>query len=226
MSAANLGDEPLPQIVRYYEARSVPCNGDLIDVFPSTDERTNVAIADVCGRDTQAQGHARYLRRAFRSLADDHSPAKVLELMNVAYCGRVANYKDDRFATVFLGALKGRHLTYASAGHDFALLLNVNGRHRHLTPTGMVIGVNGAQCYGEKMLPVVQGDWLILVTDGITDTRNTQGTLFGTSGVVRSAISAIRYSVDDPAARILEAARIHAHDGLTDDASVLCVRFS
>jgi sigma-B regulation protein RsbU (phosphoserine phosphatase) len=226
MAVANPCDEPSPPKVRYRTASSVPCNGDLIDVFPSTGERTNIVIADVCGRDTQAQGHALYLRRAFRSFADAHSPARVLELMNIAYCDRVADYDDDRFATVFVATLKGRSLTYASAGHDFALLLNANGQHRHLTPTGMVIGVNGAGCYVERMLRVAPGDWLIVVTDGITDTRGTQGDFFGTRGVVRSAISAIRLGIDDPAARILEDAQTHGREAVVDDASVLCVHLS
>jgi phosphoserine phosphatase RsbU/P len=226
MAVANFRDEPSPRLMHYREARSVPCLGDLIEVVPSTVEGTNFAIADVCGRDTQAQGHARYLRRSFRSLADNHSPAKVLELMNNGFCDRVAGFGDDRFAAVFAATLAGRSLTYASAGHDFALLINANGRHRHLAPTGMLIGVRGAQRYVERMLDVAFGDWLVVVTDGITDARDARGAYFGTSGVVRSAISAIRLAVDDPAMRILEQAQTHACGGLVDDASVFCACLS
>jgi sigma-B regulation protein RsbU (phosphoserine phosphatase) len=226
MAVANFGDEPSSEIVHYREARSVPCLGDFIEVVPSSVKGTTIAITDVCGRDTQAQGHARYLRRTFRSLAADHSPAKILEVMNDEFCGRVGNYGDDRFATVFVATLAGRSLTYASAGHDFALLINANGRHRHLAPTGMLIGIRGAECYAERMLDVASGDWLIVVTDGITDVRDERGAIFGTSGVVRSAISAIRLGVDDPATRILEAAQTHACEGLLDDASVFCACFS
>jgi serine phosphatase RsbU (regulator of sigma subunit) len=226
MAAADIEDDSSPRTTHCCEARSVPCFGDLIDVFRSPGERTNFAIADVCGRDAQAQGHARYLRHAFRTAADEHSPAKVLELMNGAFCRRAADYGDDRFATAFVATLTGRRLTYASAGHDFALLIHANGVHRHLAPTGMLIGIDGAQCYVERKLAVATGDWLIVVTDGITDARDTRGAYFGTSGVVRCAISAIRHAIDDPAVQILETARTHGRDGLVDDASVLCVRFS
>jgi sigma-B regulation protein RsbU (phosphoserine phosphatase) len=226
MDVANLEDDKSPGIMHYRKAHSVPCRGDFIEVVPSAGERTYIAIADICGRGTQAQGHARYLRDVFRSLADGYSPAELLELMNIAFCCRVGDHWDDNFATVFVAALKGRSLAYASAGHEFAMLMDSNGKHRHLAPTGMLIGIEGNGRYVEQMLDVAPGDWLVVVTDGITDARDTRGTFFGTSGVVRSATLAIRQAVDNPAARILEAARTHGCDGLVDDASVLCVRLS
>jgi sigma-B regulation protein RsbU (phosphoserine phosphatase) len=212
--------------MRYHQARSVPCLGDVMDVFQCSSGRTQIAIGDVCGRDSQAQGHARYIRHGLRTLANQHSPRALLESMNVAFCRRVADCGDDRFASIFVAMLKGRRLTYASAGHEFALLMHATGRHRHLATTGAVIGVDAGQCYVENTLVIAGGDRLILVTDGITEARNARGAFFGTSGVVRAAVSAIRLAAEDPATRILEAARTHGRDGLTDDASVLCVRFS
>jgi serine phosphatase RsbU (regulator of sigma subunit) len=200
--------------------------GDLTDVFPSGHASATIVIADVCGKDEQAHGHARYLRNAVRALADDYSPAGMLERLNHAFSRRIADFGDDRFASIFVASLTARRLTYASAGHDFALLVSSDGRHRHLPPTGVIVGVSGSENYGERTLRVACADWLVLVTDGITDARDRKGTLFGTSGVVRNALRAVRAGMDDPAAHILEAARTHGGGRFVDDASVLCVRFA
>jgi phosphoserine phosphatase RsbU/P len=226
MAVAYLQDQPSPSVMCYREAQSVPCMGDLIDVFPCSNDRVVIVIADICGRDTVAQGHARYLRHAVRVLADDHSPADLLARVNHAFSRRIADFGGDRFASLFVAVLSERWLTYASAGHDFALLMNAEGRHRHLPPTGIIVGICENETYQERAVPVTADDSLILVTDGVTDARNAAGSFFGTSGVVRSGLSAIRSAVDDPASNILEAARIHGGRRFTDDASVLCVRFS
>jgi serine phosphatase RsbU (regulator of sigma subunit) len=226
MAVAYLQGQPSPRIMRYREAQSVPCNGDLTDVFPCGDESATVVIADVCGKDEQAHGHARYLRHVVRTLADDYSPASLLDRVNLAFSRRIADFGDDRFASMFVATLTERRLTYASAGHDFALLISSDGRHRHLPPTGVIVGVNGSEHYGERTLRVVSPDWLVLVTDGVTDARDARGTFFGTGGVVRSALRAVVAGVDDPAAMILAAARKHGRGSFGDDASVLCVRFA
>jgi sigma-B regulation protein RsbU (phosphoserine phosphatase) len=226
MAVAYLQNQPSPRMMCYREARSVPCAGDVTDVFPCGNEGAAIVIADVCGKDEQARGHARYLRHAVRALADDYSPAGVLDRVNLAFSRRIVDFADDRFASVFVATLTGRRLAYASAGHDFALLIRADGQHRHLPPTGVIVGVNGGEHYGERTLSVASREWLVLVTDGITDARDAKGRFFGTSGVVRSALSAVGGGLDDPAAQILEAARRHGRGHFIDDASVLCIRFS
>jgi serine phosphatase RsbU (regulator of sigma subunit) len=226
MGIAYLQEEPSPRILCYRKACSIPCAGDVVDVFPCGDGSATILIADVCGRDARAEDHAGFLRHAVRELADDRSPAHVLERVNRAFARRVAAYKDDRFASVFTATLKRRCLTYASAGHDFALLIDGDGNHRHLPATGTIVGIAEAQGYGERAFAVAPGDWLVLVTDGITDARDAHGTFFGTTGVVRNALAAIRAGLDDPAAAILAAAHEHARGRFVDDASALCVSVS
>jgi serine phosphatase RsbU (regulator of sigma subunit) len=225
MAVAHLQQQSAARIT-HREARSVPCAGDFTDVFPYAADRANIVIADVCGRDARAQAHAAYLRQAVRVLANDHVPASTLESVNRAFCRRIADFGGDHFASLFVAALQGRHLTYASAGHDFAMLISANGQHRHLPPTGVVVGINELDRYHDRTVAVTPGEWLILVTDGVTDARNAEGEFFGTRGVVRTALSAIEADLDDPAARILEAAQKHSRGRFVDDASVLCIRFS
>jgi serine phosphatase RsbU (regulator of sigma subunit) len=213
-------------ITYWREARTRSHAGELIDVFPSTGKRGNIVIADVLTRDAQAQGHERYLRHAVRMLVDRHSPGSLLECLNMVIHRRGVDFGNDCFANLFLAALQGARLTYASGGHDAALLLHANGRHRRLPLTGKMLGIEVAQRFREKSVAVAPGDWLVLATDGITQARNAEGAPFGMSGIARCALSAIKGGVDDPATCILAAARAHGSDGFFGDASVVCVRFS
>jgi sigma-B regulation protein RsbU (phosphoserine phosphatase) len=208
------------------EARARSGGGDIIDVFPSTGKRTNIVIANVRGLDAQAAEHARYIRHVVRRLADLHSPGSLLECLNLVFHRRLANDAAGCAAGLFLATLQGGSLTYASAGHEFAVLMHANGRHHRLHLPGRMLGIKAAQRYTQKSIAVVPGDWLVLVTGGITQALNAQGLFFGAEGVLRCTASAIKAGVDDPAARILDAARAHGIHGSFDDGSVLCVRFS
>jgi sigma-B regulation protein RsbU (phosphoserine phosphatase) len=226
MAVTYLQDQPSPRVMCYREAQSMPCIGDLTDVFPCGGEGAALVIADVCGNDERAEAHARYLRHAVRALVEDYSPAGVLGRANRVFSRRIADFADDRFASLFVATVRGRRMTYASAGHDFALLIGADGRHQHLPSTGVIVGVSECEHYGEVSLRVAPSDWLVLATDGVTDARDRKGNFFGTSGVARNVHRAIKDGVDDPAAHVLEAARKHAGGRFIDDASVLCVRFS
>jgi serine phosphatase RsbU (regulator of sigma subunit) len=208
------------------EARTRPRAGNLIDVFSSTGKRGNIVLADVCGRDARGRGHELYLRHAVRMLVDRHSPGSLLECLNLVIRRRSADFGDDCFASLFLAALQGACLTYASGGHDLALLMHANGRHHRLPLRGKMLGIEVAQRFRERSITVVSGDWLVLATDGVARVRNEQGVSFGASGIARSAVAAIKAGEDDPAACILDSARTHGCGGAVDEASVLCVRFS
>jgi serine phosphatase RsbU (regulator of sigma subunit) len=213
-------------IIYSREARGRRGAGDLIDVFTSSGNRANIVMANLCGLETEVAGHARYLRHVVRTLADLHSPGSLLECLNLALNRRVADYGNDCVTSLFLAALQGGCLTYASGGHDLALLVRANGRHRRLPLSGKALGISVVQRFKQKSVAVAPGDWLLLATGGITHARDARDVTFGANGIVRSALAAINAGVDDPAASILAAARAHGSGALIDDASVLCVCFS
>jgi sigma-B regulation protein RsbU (phosphoserine phosphatase) len=226
VAIAYLQDKPSPSLMRYRDAHSRPCAGSLTDVFLSSGERANILIANVYGRDAQVPGHARYLRNLARAWAEEHDPNDLLTRVNVAFHRYLADEGQRGFAAVFFATLQQRQLTYASAGHGFALLITPFGRQRYLPLTGPIVGISGAERYVQRTFTVAPGDWLILATDGVTEIRNENGAAFGPDRVLRHALSAIGSGFDDPAEWILEAARAHGLGHFAEDASVLCVRFS
>jgi sigma-B regulation protein RsbU (phosphoserine phosphatase) len=209
--------------------REVRCGtgaGVLSDVFPSAGKRTNIVLVNVHGLASGVEEYARYLRHVVRTLADLHAPGSLVECLNLALNRRATDDGNDYVSGVFFGALHNGSLTYASGGHEFALIVHANGRHRHLPPTGKMLGITVAQRYKETSIAVSPGDWLFLATDGILRAQDARGASFGEGAFVQSVRSAIMAGVDDPAACIIAAARTFVRDGSVEDASVLCVRFS
>jgi serine phosphatase RsbU (regulator of sigma subunit) len=218
-------DQQSTSVLHYREALAVWSAGHVIDVFASTEKRTNIVIANVSGHDMEAHGHARYLRHAIRTLATLHSPGSLLGWLNVAFQRRLADFAADGLASVFLAEFQDRRLKYASSGHCLALLMHASGRHARLPLAGSLLGVKPAARFREKSLAIAPGDWLVLVTDAIANAQNAQGVPFGASGVARNMFSAIRSGVDNPAAAVLEGAIAHGADRSLNDTAVLCVRF-
>jgi len=203
------------------------CCGDFAEHLYIDPFRSALFVGDVAGRGPAVGRAASALRAYVRSV--------LLSAMPLAHClGAVDNFFarsvfDDTvpFASLFIAITDTREakLRYASAGHEPGLLFNDTGGHRHLDPTGPLLGLAellGRPTFGERAVPLVRGELLVVVTDGITEARRLDGgrlAFFGSTGVVR-AVHAARRSLKDTAEAIHEAALEHARGAILDDASV------
>jgi sigma-B regulation protein RsbU (phosphoserine phosphatase) len=70
-------------------------------------------------------------------------------------------------------------LSYTNAGHFPPILVREDGKVERLEPNGGVLGVHEGFDYGEGNLALNSKDLLLLYTDGVTESRNPQGELFG-----------------------------------------------
>jgi hypothetical protein len=86
-----------------------------------------------------------------------------------------------------------------------------------------VLGLGNASAFGQHTFPLFRDSFLVVVTDGITESRRSvrdRLAFFGTGGVARAVRDAVLQR-RDPAQEVHRAAVHHAGSGLTDDASVL-----
>jgi sigma-B regulation protein RsbU (phosphoserine phosphatase) len=120
------------------------------------------------------------LQTAFHTLTPEAmTPAEVLQRINRLY---VHNVNFTTFVTAFFARLDSppRTLTYASAGHNPALLYRASQNDiQSLYPTGAALGlIEGAQL-GSIRVQLGLGDRLLLYTDGITEATNDRREQFG-----------------------------------------------
>jgi len=89
-----------------------------------------------------------------------------------------------------------RELKYANAGHPPALMLRADqATCTTLNADGVLLGINKDASFTEIRVRVQTGDMVVFYTDGVTETRNEVGDMFGLDRLAQ-AVSAHR--ADDP----------------------------
>ena len=163
-------------------------SGDYYDFVPLEDGRVVVAIGDVTGHGLgpallMAQGRA--FLRAFCRAAEPLG----------AVVGRVndalsAEMTQGRFMSLFVAAIDPSTgaMSWCNAGHVPALLHRARtGETKALGPTGVVLGAfPGFSFHAEEGLSLEPGDSLLLCSDGATEARRPDGTLFGLDGMIKA----------------------------------------
>jgi phosphoserine phosphatase RsbU/P len=102
----------------------------------------------------------------------------VLARLNERLC---EDLPGGHFATAFFGWFDPQtdRLHYANAGHPSALLKGPNGCPRELASTGPLLGVLPDPSDLDASVEVAPGTRLLVLTDGLTETRDPGGKLWG-----------------------------------------------
>jgi PAS domain S-box-containing protein len=144
--------------------------GDFYDAF-ATDTGWLLVVGDVTGRGAEAAaqtGQARHtLRTAGMLLGDPHA---ALAHLNQALLDR----RETSPCTVALVHLTGRTAHVLCAGHPQPLLLR-DGDARAVGHFGPVLGAWPDSTWRADPVALLDGDVLVLYTDGVTDTRGVEG---------------------------------------------------
>jgi len=174
-----LPDAPgLELCARYQPAlEGVDVGGDWYDAFPLGDGATAVVIGDVMGHDLTAAGRMGQLRNILRTLAHDRraEPSELLARVDQVAAGlRVV-----ALATCVVGILgpgdrsDTRLLRWSSAGHLPPLVLRRDGTCELLEGTDdLMLGIDPDTSRHDHDVAVGVGDTIVMVTDGLVETRN------------------------------------------------------
>lgn len=168
--------------------------GDVFEVVTHPDGSLSVLLADVSSKSSLGRLHSDMLRSAFvRTAKDQRHPARILSRLNELTFDSPSPETSVTFASAFVSTFNPdvTSLSYASAGHDLAMIIGEHA-HRHLVATGPLLGVFVDPSFMERGEPFEPDDLLMLVTDGLTECRHHRAkTLqFGTNGIVRALASA------------------------------------
>jgi serine phosphatase RsbU (regulator of sigma subunit) len=114
-------------------------------------------------------------------------------------------------------------LRYSSAGHDTARILDPDGSSRRLEANGPLLGVLAQPEFGEAQLALEPGGHLVVVTDGVVESR-PPGTLefFGAERALCSVAKAVHAQADPAGVLIADVLR-HTGGVPADDAAALVV---
>ncbi len=200
--------------------------GDFYDIFELGDGKVGVLIGDVTGKGLAAAVGITAVRHSIRSYAYlDPRPSRVLTLANDALWRSLIGSDELGMLTAFFAVIDTRFggVSYASGGHEPALLKAADGRVERLDVRGPLLGVMAGVEYDERSRRLQSGDKVVMVTDGITEARPCPEELFGVEGVERFLSTFSAQDVDSIADGIVQSARDHAGGRLLDDAAVVVV---
>jgi sigma-B regulation protein RsbU (phosphoserine phosphatase) len=193
--------------------RSIYCEetgGDYFDFLPmagSNGTRLGLAVGDVVGHGVSSALLMTSGRALLRSRLSQ--PGRLAEV--IADINRLL-YRDTAeagsFMTLFCGVIdmNSRRLTWVRAGHDPAFFFDpATGEVSQLEGKGAALGVDRDIHYEENSMgDLSRGQVLLIGTDGIWETRNESGEMFGKERVVDTIKKHGELSAADLAAALID----------------------
>ncbi|WP_097881015.1 PP2C family protein-serine/threonine phosphatase [Streptomyces sp. st140] len=200
--------------------------GDFYDAVPRPDGSIALLIGDVCGRGAEAAALTGLARHTLRTLLEEGTdPGTALSRLNRALRQEGAS----RFLTAVVVTMTPRAdgtvlLTTCSAGHPRPLVLRADGSIGEVVSGGLLLGILDDVSYDSHEDSLAPGDTLVLFTDGLTESREADGTYF--ESVLPGRLAALRGS---DAAHVAESlarqARTFRASG-QDDIALLVARWN
>ncbi len=203
-------------------------SGDFYDLFPLSNGRFGILIADVVDKGAAAALLMALCRTLIRSHADEHpdQPEQVLAATNSRM---LSDAGASRFVTVFFGALDPSSgvLSYCNAGHNPPELIRnaTPDRAQSLNKTGVPLGILEDQEWACAELQMDEGDVLVLYTDGVTEAQATNAEFYGTERLVEVVRSNRHKRAEEINTKILGSIeRFRGESPPRDDMAILVVK--
>jgi len=159
--------------------------GDYYDFLPLRDGSWLICVADVTGHGVPAAMGAAMLKMLLLNSGDEAplDPTAILQKINKRF---TASILPGNFATMFLGRWQPERceLCWTSAGHESAILLTASGAADQLRSSGLPLGIEFDAEWELQTTKLEEGDRLLLYSDGATETRGSDGDLFGRERLV------------------------------------------
>jgi sigma-B regulation protein RsbU (phosphoserine phosphatase) len=219
----------VPQVVGldfavHYEP-AYQIGGDFYDFIWHDPSHLGLCVGDVAGKAISAALYMARLTSELRSRAAiARTPARLLRRVNQ----EMSQLGDDgMFATLVycIYDLDNRSLVFTNAGHCVPLLRRgdrvfpLQAERAHTPPLGVVPELEA----GEARVQLHSGDMLIMVSDGIIESRDGKGNEYGLSRLSRR-IRTARGSAEDVVKAILADIDNHTHEGEQgDDMTILAM---
>lgn len=201
--------------------------GDYFDYLPMVNGCLGLVVGDVTGHGIGSALLMAETRAYLRVLAGRREdPGEILSRTNAVLSGDIG---EEHFITLCFARVDpaSRRLSYASAGHPPAFILNAAGEVKsRLKRTGLALGMKPDFQYpGGLELILEKGDIFLLLTDGLDEATSPEGSTFGTERI----FDIVRAHRDAPSQTIVtklyEGVRAFAnHAPQVDDITAIVVK--
>ncbi|MFL6008363.1 MAG: SpoIIE family protein phosphatase [Rubrobacteraceae bacterium] len=200
--------------------------GDFYDLIHTEGARCLAVIGDVCGKGAAAAAVTALTRYTIRAVAmREDEPSTVLRGLNEAMLRQLG---DEQFCTVACARLEpapgGFELDVARGGHPAPLLVRADGYIEAVVPAGRALGVFLDPGLAVQKIQLGQGDAAVFYTDGITEARGPDGSLFGEERLRALLRSCAGIDAPAIAQRLRDVTLEYGEGSPLDDLAVLVLR--
>ena len=186
-----------------FTAPAVGVSGDYFDILQTRKDRLLLAVGDVAGKGVAAALVMVMVRSILHLVANtDKDVATMLSWINRGITGKI---EMDHYATLGLVSvnLSTGEIEYANAGHQPLLIFRAaEDGIESVESKSIPIGVERGMTYTKKSLRLRSGDILLMYTDGVVESMNSQGRQFGRKNLGTSLLKSHDLSARDAASRI------------------------
>lgn len=198
--------------------------GDYYDFIQLDDNRWAICLGDVSGKGLPASLLMSNLQAILRGqVIYQPSPGTLLKNAN----RQLYQSTDiEKFVTLFLGILdvSSHTLQYSSGGHEYPFLIHSNESHQRLKIGGIPVGVMENQHYEEETVELKPGNKLVIYSDGIIDSRNSEDEEFGEPRLEQLLIKNSNQSAQQIMDTIFDASLEHSKESqLFDDMTMVVI---
>lgn len=209
-------------------ARTV--GGDFYDCFMIDRHRLFFVVGDVSGKGLPASLFMALAKSLIKSIAlrtDSADPGAIMVRANAEIS---RDNPESLFVTVFAGVLDTRtgSLAYCNAGHEPALALRPGGslqvvEHAGGPPLCVIEGYE----YPTGHRDLAPGEWLCVVTDGVTEAMDPAQNLYGAERLRDVLAAQDSAAPDQVVGRVVADVRSFTGGAeQSDDVTLLCVRWN
>ncbi|HET7220593.1 MAG TPA: SpoIIE family protein phosphatase [Vicinamibacterales bacterium] len=216
LGAAEIGGLSIP-------AREV--GGDFFNYFALPDGRLALLVGDVSGKGVSAALLMANVQATLRArLPLETDLARLADGLDREID---QNTPKSVYVTLFLGILdlEQSRVRYVNAGHNPQFLLRRRGGIEPLSSTGMPIALYAGHGYQESVVDVAAGDLLFFYTDGLVETENEKGEMFGAERLQTLLAVEHEQRIETVLERVDTAVRsFRGHAEPFDDATMMALR--
>ena len=190
-------------VTAFQPAREV--SGDFYDIFTLPDGKVVMVICDVSGKDVSAALFMALIRTLIRALAEQalsgaSEPLDAVGLANRYLINHHYGHNDRyMYATLFMAVLDtaDNSVQYINSGHNPGALITADSTiSQWVGTTGPAIGIMPDARFGKKKLIIGPQETLFLYTDGVTEARSTDGSMFSKQRLSELLRSPVQSAVD------------------------------
>jgi sigma-B regulation protein RsbU (phosphoserine phosphatase) len=203
--------------------------GDFFDylIDTSDQDRIGIVVGDAASKGFRAAAQALYVVGALRMGISFHTKISAL----LSRINRLVHqsFAEEQFVSLFYAELTENQkglLLYSNAGHNSPIVYHVgDGSIELLETTGQLLGPFPDETYRVENTMLKKGDIVLIYTDGISEARGTDGTVYGEKRIEEFVRDQYEKTAKEICEGLIDDVRKFSHGSdYSDDKSVVVIK--